>query len=145
MDGVAVVLASNQDGVGLPVVGIAAGGIKVEDWICGLVATLGMVMIQLVPKDILVGDGGGSGFYSYSSDSEPWKARLWFITGFVLMLGALGGSITVLVLKYTSQGYLDGMNVYLGAVYVTQSGLIFISSLVLWAVRNYEHDPLDGL
>jgi hypothetical protein len=143
LDGVAIVLSANADGQGLPVVGAASGGIKVEDWICGLASTIGMVMVQMVSKDMLLGEGGGD-FYSTGGGDDAWKARLWFFMAFVLMLGALGGSITVLIVKYTSRGYFDGV-VYFPAVYVTQCGLILISALILWGIRNHERDPFDDL
>ena len=60
------------------------------DWIPGIFSILGMIIINLIDKDRLTGEGafGGAG------DSRAvWRARLVLFLGFAMMAGGLAGSV----------------------------------------------------
>ncbi|KAJ2962521.1 hypothetical protein NQZ79_g2353 [Umbelopsis isabellina] len=59
-----------------------------EDWISGILTTLGMLVINLIDKSSLHGET-----FSYSGDSLVWKARLFLFVGFALIAGGLAGSV----------------------------------------------------
>lgn len=67
------------------------------DWAPGLCATLGMIIVNLIDKQRLLGDddGAGSGGWdgSWSAGGVAWRARLFLFVGFALMAGGLAGSI----------------------------------------------------
>jgi hypothetical protein len=57
------------------------------DWIPGICSTLGMLVVNLINRDQLLGEGfGGEG-------GIVWRARLFLFLGFALMAGGLAGSI----------------------------------------------------
>lgn len=77
--------------------------ISFADWVPGLLATLGMIVVNLIDKSVLAEAGGFGGFSSGASwggDSIQWRARLFLFVGFALLAGGLAGSITVLTIKY---------------------------------------------
>lgn len=65
--------------------------IGVEDWVCGVVATVGMVMLNQVTLEML--QPGGV--------ERQAVARLFFFVGVMLCMGAVGGSIATLMVKYS--------------------------------------------
>ncbi|KAI9282781.1 hypothetical protein BY458DRAFT_497350, partial [Sporodiniella umbellata] len=100
----------------------------IEDYMPGIITTLGMIIVNLIDKEALRGDG--------YDDSMSWRARLFLFLGFTLMAGGVSGSVAVLVVKYVYEQDLDFPNQYLGITGVTQCVLIMISTAVLWVAQN---------
>jgi len=105
-----------------------------EDWIAGILTTLGMIVINLIDKSRLQGDS-----ISFSGSAVAWKARLFLFLGFALMAGGLAGSISVLVLKYLVPR-IDMPELYYGLAVVGQASLIMLSTVVLWIAQNTEQE-----
>jgi hypothetical protein len=85
------------------------------DWVPGLLATLGMIVVNLIDKSVLAEAGGFGGFSSGASwggDSIQWRARLFLFVGFALLAGGLAGSVTVLTIKYIITSYPDTYDWY---------------------------------
>ncbi|PHZ11075.1 UPF0220-domain-containing protein, partial [Rhizopus microsporus ATCC 52813] len=57
----------------------------IEDWIPGIIATLGMIIVNLIDKEALRGDG--------YDEHMAWRARLFLFLGFALMAGGISGSV----------------------------------------------------
>lgn len=107
------------------------GQTVVEDWLPGIFSTLGLIMLNLISKDKLNGND-----FSYASDSNTTlKGRLIFFLGLSTQISSLGGAISSFVIKNIKS---DGIQEYLPQTVLVQNILIFISSLALWAFRNYE-------
>ncbi|KAI8091947.1 hypothetical protein BDF21DRAFT_410560 [Thamnidium elegans] len=101
----------------------------IEDWAPGIVTTLGMIIINLIDKETLKGNGFDENFI--------WRARLFLFMGFALMAGGLSGSVAVLVTKYIyNENNLDLLNTYLGITDVVQCSLIMFSTAVLWYAQS---------
>lgn len=133
IDAIVATKKHDSDGIGLPVVGIEAGGIKFEDVICGVVATIGLIFMNLIGKESILEE--------YDMSPTIWQARVLFLVSVMLMIGGFGGSIAILIVKYTSKGYTSGIDVWFGASTVMQTLFILISGLTMWFVRNAESDP----
>ncbi|OZJ05220.1 hypothetical protein BZG36_02455 [Bifiguratus adelaidae] len=103
-----------------------------EDWVSGILATLGMIIINLIDKSRLRGDGFGD-------SGVAWKARLFLFVGFALMAGGLAGSLSVLAVKYLDKG-IHMPELYYGIAGVVQCSLIMISTVVLWVAHNAESE-----
>lgn len=86
-----------------------------SDWIPGLLATFGMIVVNLIDKNVLA-EAGGIGSMSSGSwgggDAIQWRARLFLFVGFALLAGGLAGSITVLTIKYMIAQLPDGYEYY---------------------------------
>jgi len=100
------------------------------DWIPGIFSIIGLLIVNLIDKEHLVGDGGGFGEGGF-----VWRARLFLFVGFALMAGGLAGSVTVLVLKYILPAYPD-QYVYYGYANVAQNVSLMLSAVVLWLAQN---------
>jgi hypothetical protein len=58
------------------------------DWIPGICSTLGLLVVNIIDKERLVGEG------AFGQDpSVVWRARLFLFVGFALMAGGLAGSV----------------------------------------------------
>jgi hypothetical protein len=104
------------------------------DWIPLICSALGMLVINSIEKSRLSADS-----FSYSGNGVAWKARTVLFLGFALLAGGLAGSITVMVLKYVSEGY-DYKTMYMGVANVVSNGLVMLSSVALWVSQNMEDD-----
>jgi hypothetical protein len=85
------------------------------DWVPGLLATLGMIVVNLIDKSVLAEAGGfGAGFSSgsWGGDSIQWRARLFLFVGFALLAGGLAGSVTILTIKYIIANLPEGYEYY---------------------------------
>jgi len=102
-----------------------------EDWIAGVLTTLGMIVINLIDKSRLQSDSFDGGV--------AWVARLFLFVGFALMAGGLAGSISVLVLKYVVPK-VDLPEIFFGYTIVGQAALIMLSTVVLWVAQNTEQE-----
>ncbi|KAI3638743.1 hypothetical protein MIR68_003241 [Amoeboaphelidium protococcarum] len=105
---------------GMISIGPSIPNLGVEDYICGFTNTLGLFLMSQVNKAML----------SEGVVERGWLAKLCFFFGVVLIAGSLGGSITVMVVKYNGGS--------LGGSILVQNILIFVSSLLLWTCRNWE-------
>ncbi|CAE6411470.1 unnamed protein product [Rhizoctonia solani] len=103
------------------------------DWIPGICSTLGMLVVNLVNKEQLLGEGFASG------DAYVRRARIILFVGFALMAGGLAGSVVVLVLKYILAEYGEGYNYY-GYANVVQNVAIMLSAVVLWLAQNSQSE-----
>jgi hypothetical protein len=65
------------------------------DWLPGICALLGMLVVSLIDKDRV---RGGDSAYADGSPSAVWRARLFLFIGFALMAGGLAGSVVSLSL-----------------------------------------------
>jgi hypothetical protein len=123
------------------------------DWIPGIFSFLGMIVINSIDKTRLTGDT-----FAYSGDGVAWKARVVLFLGFAAMAGGLAGGISVLVLKYITNG-AEGMTLWFGVSNLVANALVmlryvsdeqckrhgskltmFNSSVVLWVSQNMEDD-----
>ncbi|KAG2205774.1 uncharacterized protein EV154DRAFT_504311 [Mucor mucedo] len=101
----------------------------IEDWAPGIVTTFGMIIVNLIDKETLKGNGYDEEF--------TWRARLFLFLGFAMMAGGLSGSVAVLVTKYIyNDNDLDLLNTYLGITDVVQCSLIMISTAILWFAQS---------
>jgi len=100
------------------------------DWIPGICSTLGLLVVNLIDKERLVGEG------AFGQDpSVVWRARLFLFVGFALMAGGLAGSVSILVLKYIVQHYEERF-VYYGYSNVAQNVALMLSAIVLWLAQH---------
>ncbi|UZJ56793.1 hypothetical protein CBS101457_006113 [Exobasidium rhododendri] len=112
------------------------------DWVPGLLATLGMIVVNLIDKSVLAEAGGfGAGFSSgsWGGDSIQWRARLFLFVGFALLAGGLAGSVTVLTIKYIIANLPSGYEYY-GFANVVQNAAIMLSTVALWVAQSTESD-----
>ncbi|KAI8348641.1 hypothetical protein BD560DRAFT_410597 [Blakeslea trispora] len=100
----------------------------IEDWVPGIITTLGMIVVNLIDKEALKGN--------YYDQAFVWRARLFLFLGFALMAGGFSGSVAVLVTKYIYHEGLDIYNQYLGIADIVQCSLIMLSTGVLWLAQN---------
>lgn len=135
------------------------------DWLPGLLATLGMIVVNLIDKSILAeagGFGGAMGSFGGGGGGDPiqWRARLFLFVGFALLAGGLAGSITVLTIKYIIAQLPEGYEYYGFAnvvcaevlfsafpqqltrslFYQAQNALIMLSTVSLWISQSSESD-----
>ncbi|KAG8904914.1 hypothetical protein FRB99_001012 [Tulasnella sp. 403] len=100
------------------------------DWLPGLFSLFGLLIVNLIDKERLIGDGG-----AFGDGGLVWRARLFLFVGFALMAGGLAGSVTVLVLKYVIPAYPDQF-IYYGYANVAQNVALMLSAVVLWLAQN---------
>ncbi|PWN98063.1 UPF0220-domain-containing protein [Tilletiopsis washingtonensis] len=113
-----------------------------SDWLPGLCATLGMIVVNLIDKQLL-GDaggtfafGGGSGG-GWGEGGVQWRARMFLFVGFALLAGGLAGSFTVLTVKYLVPVLPPGYEYY-GVANVAQNGALMLSTILLWMSQSAE-------
>lgn len=65
-----------------------------SDWTPGICATLGMIVVNLIDKQMLRSDSDeGSSWDGSWGGGVAWRARLFLFIGFALMAGGLAGSV----------------------------------------------------
>ena len=97
------------------------------DWLPGLLATLGMIVVNLIDKSILAEAGGLGAMGSFGGgggDPIQWRARLFLFVGFALLAGGLAGSVTVLTIKYIIAQLPEGYEYYGFANVVSDEGCL---------------------
>ncbi|KAI9140895.1 UPF0220-domain-containing protein [Paraphysoderma sedebokerense] len=104
-----------------------------EDYVPGIMSTLGLIMINSVDKSLL----SANEYSHYGGSGVAWKARLFAFIGIAIAVGSLGGAISILSLKYIAKGLVD-QNAWPGVAIVVQNFLIFLSAMMLWLGRNVE-------
>ncbi|KAJ1949003.1 Vacuolar protein sorting-associated protein 68 [Linderina macrospora] len=105
-----------------------------EDWIPGILCTLGMVITNSIDLALLRDDGFG-----YGSSGLAGKAKLTLFIGIALLAGGVAGSIAILAIKYIVP-QVDGSVMYIGFTNVIQTVSVLLASIVLWFVHNSEAD-----
>lgn len=92
------------------------------DWVPGLLATFGMIVVNLIDKNVLAEAGGFGSVTSgnWGGDSIQWRARLFLFVGFSLLAGGLAGSVTILTIKYLITNLPDGFEYYGFAIVVSR-------------------------
>lgn len=81
------------------------------DWVPGICSIIGLLVVNLVNKAHLRGDGDSSA-YSSSESSVVWKARLFLFLGFAFMAGGLAGSVVRVLSSFIgSSGMLTGSSI----------------------------------
>ncbi|KAJ1871743.1 Vacuolar protein sorting-associated protein 68 [Coemansia sp. RSA 1722] len=105
-----------------------------EDWIPGLLCTLGMIITNSIDLSLLRDDG-----FNYGSSSLAGKAKLTLFIGIALLAGGVAGSITILAIKYIVPEVEPGV-LYIGFTNVIQTCSILFASVILWFVHNSDHD-----
>ena len=58
------------------------------DWVPGIFSLLGFLIVNLIDKDRIRGEGFGAG-----DERAVWRARLFLFIGFACMAGGLAGSV----------------------------------------------------
>ncbi|PWN89424.1 UPF0220-domain-containing protein [Acaromyces ingoldii] len=122
-----------------------AVSVTFSDWIPGLLATLGMIVVNLIDKSILAEVGGfggmsfGGGGGGFGGDGVQWRARLFLFVGFALLAGGLAGSVTLLTIKYIVADLPPGYEYY-GLASVIQNAAIMLSTVLLWISQSTESD-----
>lgn len=98
------------------------------------------MVVNLIDKQRLLGDGEGGAFSSSSYDSAAWKARLFLFLGFALMAGGLAGSITILLLKYVIPGFSETWQFvkWWGMANVLQSALTMLRYSINLPLRRVQ-------
>ncbi|GBE88801.1 UPF0220-domain-containing protein [Sparassis latifolia] len=101
------------------------------DWVPGICSLLGMLIINLIDKDRVRGEGGlGDG-----DAHAVWRARLILFIGFAFMAGGLAGSVTVHILKYVMPDYPEQF-LYYGYANISQNVALMLSAIALWISQS---------
>ncbi|CEH14188.1 membrane protein [Ceraceosorus bombacis] len=114
------------------------------DWIPGLCGTLGMIVVNLIDKQVLgeaggaFAFGGGSGG-GWGDGGTQVRARMFLFVGFALMAGGLAGSLTVLTIKYLVAALPPGYEHY-GIANVIQNACLMLSTIFLWMSQNADDE-----
>ncbi|KAJ3149138.1 hypothetical protein HK101_002093 [Irineochytrium annulatum] len=96
--------------------------IRFDDWLPGILSTLALIIVNLIDKDTLNADD-----FSYSGSNVACKARACAFIGVTMALGALGGALAILSLKYIMTGQ-TGDGFYFGIAITAQNVLIFLGN-----------------
>eukprot|EP00123_Amoebidium_parasiticum_P010357 comp20053_c0_seq1/m.24643 comp20053_c0_seq1/g.24643 ORF comp20053_c0_seq1/g.24643 comp20053_c0_seq1/m.24643 type:complete len:151 (-) comp20053_c0_seq1:409-861(-) len=86
-------------------------------WLSGVISTLGLVLVNLVPHELLSGGG---------MEASEEKARIFFIFSLMTTFGGLTAAVIIMTQNYVDMG-VD----YLAAAIIVQNVLILLSSLLL--------------
>ena len=99
-----------------------------------------MVVINSIDKSRLSGDT-----WAYSGDGVAWKARVVLFMGFAAMAGGLAGGVTVMVLKYVTEG-AEGMTLWFGVANLLANALVMLRyvNAVTWGVLQVKVVVLTG-
>ena len=63
------------------------------DWTPAICSTLGMIIVNLIDKQKLQGEGDDGAWEGSWGGGVTWRARLFLFLGFALMAGGLAGSV----------------------------------------------------
>ncbi|KAJ1720547.1 Vacuolar protein sorting-associated protein 68 [Coemansia erecta] len=106
-----------------------------EDWLPGILCTLGMIITNSIDLQLLRDSDG----FGYASSSLAGKAKLTLFIGIALLAGGVAGSITILAIKYIVPE-VEPQVLYIGFTNVIQTMSVLLASVILWFVHNSEHD-----
>lgn len=95
-------------------------------WVPGVVATISLVLMNLVSRDRL-------NHAQEMSDHDDYdtKARCWLFMSYLVAFGSVGGAGAVFVKAVTNHNHVG-----LGVGVLLQAGFVLLSALVLWAFRT---------
>ncbi|OMJ29268.1 Vacuolar protein sorting-associated protein 68 [Smittium culicis] len=91
-----------------------------EDWIPGLIATFGMIIINSIDLSSISEDNG----FEYGGSRLASRVKLLLFIGMALIAGGVAGSFAILVIKYLSSGEAAKNAIYTGITGVAQTILI---------------------
>ncbi|KAJ1921216.1 Vacuolar protein sorting-associated protein 68 [Mycoemilia scoparia] len=111
-----------------------------EDWLPGLICTLGMIVINSIDFSILYEDDG----FGYDNGGSASKAKFVLFMGIALLGGGLAGSLVILIVKFVHPE-IPADVMYTGITNVLQSLCILSSCLILFFVHNYESSSYQGI
>ena len=112
--------------------------IALDDWVPGLCATIGLVIVNLIDKQHLI-DEGGFGTGPWGDDPILWRTRMWLFIGFAFLAGGLAGSLAVLIVKYMLNSHAVGY-VEFGTASVLQNLALIACAVLLWYSQRVESD-----
>ncbi|KAK9820630.1 hypothetical protein WJX72_012547 [[Myrmecia] bisecta] len=104
-------------------------------WLPGFVATLALILMNLVSRDDLASYSD-----SYGDEGAATRARCWLFFAYVIAFSAVGGSAAILITAVQKDQYI-----WAGRGTLLQSGLILASALLFWAFRTENSDSSYGL
>eukprot|EP00123_Amoebidium_parasiticum_P016321 comp23387_c0_seq1/m.38741 comp23387_c0_seq1/g.38741 ORF comp23387_c0_seq1/g.38741 comp23387_c0_seq1/m.38741 type:complete len:156 (-) comp23387_c0_seq1:482-949(-) len=87
-------------------------------WLAGIISTLGLFLVNLVPDELLSGSGWG--------DGNEDRARIFFVFSVITTFGGLTAAVIIMTRNYVN----DNVD-YLSAAIIVQNVLIVLSSLLL--------------
>ncbi|PVU94265.1 hypothetical protein BB561_002673 [Smittium simulii] len=102
--------------------------IGIEDWIPGILATFGMLIINSIDLSSLSDDNG----FEYGASRLANRVKLMLFIGIALIAGGVAGSFAILVIKYINGGEAANKVIYTGLTVVMQTCLVMTSSFILW-------------
>lgn len=105
---------------------ILAEKVPIVYWVPGVVATISLVLMNLVSRDHLDHAQGMSDHDDYDT-----KARCWLFMSYLVAFGSVGGAGAVFVKAVTNHNHVG-----LGVGVLLQAGLVLLSALVFWAFRT---------
>ncbi|KAK9764215.1 Vacuolar protein sorting-associated protein 68 [Basidiobolus ranarum] len=105
-----------------------------EDYVSGIICTIGMIIVNSIDLSILQGEN-----FSYSGAGLAGKARMMLFIGMAAMAGGVAGSVAILCIKYLVPG-VSGFYMYFGIAPVVQNVTILVSCAVLWVSQNTESE-----
>lgn len=94
-------------------------------WVPGVIATIAMVMINLVSREQLNSDD------SSSDEDSDTKQRCWLFVSYLVAFGSVGGAGAVFVKAVTNHDHVG-----LGVGVLLQAGFVLCSALLFWAFRS---------
>jgi hypothetical protein len=105
-----------------------------EDWLPGIFSTFSLIIVNLVDAESLSGSDFG-----FESDNVALKSRAIAFIGATMGLGAIGGALTITIIKTIMEKKIAQAS-YLGTTIVVSNFMIFAGSMVLWFGRNSFND-----
>lgn len=104
---------------------------KFEDWLPGIFSTFSLIIVNLVDKESLNGESD----FGFNSNNVAIKSRAIAFIGATMGLGAIGGALTITIIKTIIAKKISQAS-YLGITVTVSNFLIFAGSMVLWFGRN---------
>lgn len=94
-------------------------------WLPGVVATIALVLMNLVPRESL-----GSTQYYGDEDSDT-QARCWLFISYLISFASVAGAGAVFISSIQHHAHVQ-----MGVGCLLQAGFILASALLLWAFRT---------
>ncbi|RHZ88224.1 hypothetical protein Glove_25g48 [Diversispora epigaea] len=106
--------------------------VTVQDWICGVLTTIGMIIVNSIDKSIITDE-----IYAFSR--ALWKARRVLLLGYTLLAGGFIGSLTVFYFDYITKN-TTMEKFHFGIAMLVQNVCILMSSTVLLIGQSSSND-----
>ncbi|KAF2858452.1 UPF0220-domain-containing protein [Piedraia hortae CBS 480.64] len=100
------------------------------DWVPAIFSFLGLIIINLINKDHLLGEGAG-----YGDENHQWRLRVWLFVGFAALAGGLAGGVAVLVLKYVTKG-AEWPALGMGVEGLLANAGVMLACVILWTAQR---------